>query len=124
MEKAIDKVKRKLWTFGYSVQEVSGVPGVDYDLLVDGRFQVKVALVGRGDIEAMPKRITIAIVDNDEIRYSVCQSGKCWEEVSPLKAFPKREECEMKGRMCQCASGTECIHKGRNYKKNNSKIKK
>lgn len=91
MENAIDKVKRKLWTFGYSVKEVRGVPGVDYDLLVDGKYKVKVFDGGKGNIEALPRSMVAVIVEGDEIKYNLCKAGRCWEETSPLKAFPKVE---------------------------------
>lgn len=88
MGKSIDKVKRKLWQFGYSVKDVRDVPGIGYDLLVDSKHQVKVVEKG-GDLESAPKRVIVAIVDGDSIAYHVCKRGTCWEEESPLKAFPK-----------------------------------
>lgn len=91
METAVEKVKRKLWQFGYSVKTVAQIPGVDYDLLVDGKYQVKVLEKG-ADLEAVPRKVIVAIVDGDEIAYQMCQRGKCWEESSPLKAFPKVEQ--------------------------------
>lgn len=91
MEEAVDKVKRKLWTFGYSVKEVRGLPGVDYDLLVDSKYQVKVFASKRGNIEAVPRGMVVAIVDGEEVKYNICKNGKCWEESSPLKVFPKVE---------------------------------
>jgi hypothetical protein len=91
MENAVDKVKRKLWTFAYSVKDVSDIPGLEYDLLVDQKYQVKVLKAG-ADFERVPKRIVVAMVDGDEIRYHICRGGKCWEETSPLKAFPKVDD--------------------------------
>ena len=88
MEKAVDKVKRKLWTFGYSVKDVSGANGLQYDLIVDSKYYIKVVKKAE-DQESVPKWITVALVTGKKIRYLVCRSGKCWDESSPLKAFPK-----------------------------------
>lgn len=88
MENEIDKVKRKLWSFGYACKSVGDVPGLDYDLLVEGEYQVKV--IGKdGDLDAIPNRIVVARVDEDDIKYHICKRGVCREESSPLKAFPK-----------------------------------
>lgn len=91
MEKEIDQVKRKLWSFGYACKSVADVPGLDYDLLVEGEYQVKVVSKG-ADLDAIPNRIIVAAVDGDEIRYHICKRGVCREESSPLKAFPKVEK--------------------------------
>lgn len=88
MENQIDKVKRKLWSFGFACKGVSDLPGLDYDLLVEGEHQVKV-LTKEGNLESIPNRIIVAVVDGEEIRYHICKRGVCREETSPLKAFPK-----------------------------------
>lgn len=88
METAVEIVKKKLWQFGYSVKEVTDIPGLGYDLLVNQKYQVKV-LGPKDDMDSVTKRVTVATVDGDEIKYHVCRGGKCWEESSPLKAFPK-----------------------------------
>lgn len=90
MEKAIDKVKRKLWTFGYSVQDVSNVPGIGFDLLVDHKYRVKIAKKGDALDSLIGGEVIIAVVGRT-IKYNICDKKKCWEEVSPLKAFPKVE---------------------------------
>lgn len=89
MDKQIDQVKRKLWTFGYSCKGVSGVPGLDYDLLVDRKYQVKVISKGM-DFQSVPKRIIVAEVNGDDITYHLSKSGVDYHEDSPLKAFPKK----------------------------------
>lgn len=91
MESAVDKVKKKLWQFGYSVKDVRDIPGLGYDLLVDQKHQVKV-VENESDREATPKKIVAAQVsETGEITYHVCKSGTCREETSPLRAFPKVE---------------------------------
>lgn len=92
MEEAVDKVKRKLWSFGYSAKEVRGLPGVDYDILVESKYQVKVFSSKRGNIEAVSRGMVVAIVDGDEVKFNICKGGKCWEENSPLNVFPKVED--------------------------------
>jgi hypothetical protein len=87
MEEAVDKVKRKLWSFGYACKDVSALPGLGYDLLVENEYQVKVVL--KDDRPTVPIKIVMAIVDGDEISYQVCKRGTCREESSPLKIFPK-----------------------------------
>lgn len=89
MGNIVEKVKKKLWSFGYSVKGVP-VPGLDYDLVVNGEYLVKVIEKG-DDRESVPKKIIVAEVDGDEIKYHVCKRGVCREEISPLKAFPKVE---------------------------------
>lgn len=88
MEKQIDQVKKKLWSFGYSVKDVSGIPGLGYDLLVDNKHQVKVVLK-ENDFQDISKKVVVAAVSGDDIAYHVCSRGVCREEISPLKAFPK-----------------------------------
>lgn len=89
MEEAVDKVKRKLWSYGYSAKDVSDVPGLGYDLLVEGRYGVRVSKGNRGNIEDVPRGVVVAIVDGDEIRYNLCKNGKCWEETSPQSVFQR-----------------------------------
>lgn len=87
METQIEKVKRKLWSFGFSARGVQDIPGVKYDLLVAGKYPVKVLTKG----EPMGTGPMInAVVDGDSITYHVCKGGTCWVETSPLKAFPKK----------------------------------
>lgn len=93
MENEIDKVKKKLWSYGYNCKDVSDIPGLDYDLIVNGEHQVKVVAKG-ADLDAVPNRIIVAQVDGDEIRYHLCKRGVCREESSPLKAFPKVDKSE------------------------------
>lgn len=83
----VERVKRKLWTFAFSVKDVSG-SALAFDLIVEGKYQVKV-VEGNADIDSIPRSITVARVNGDEITYHRCSRGKCWEETSPLKAFPK-----------------------------------
>ncbi len=86
MENEIDKVKRKIWSFGFACKGVSDIPGLDYDLIVEGKYPVKV--IGKDDdLESVPKKIIAARVDGDEIKYHICSRGVCREETSPLKAF-------------------------------------
>lgn len=88
METQIDKVKRKLWSFGYACKGAVGLPGLEYDLVVDNKHPVKIVSKG-DDFQDVPKRIIVAEVDGDEIKYHICKGGVCREEDSPLKAFPK-----------------------------------
>lgn len=88
MESAVEKVKKKLWQFGYSVKDVRDIPGLQYDLLVDQKHQVKV-IEDAADKDSIAKLIAVAIVSGEEITYHVCADGVCREETSPLKAFPK-----------------------------------
>jgi len=90
MERSIEQVKRKLWQFGFSVKEVKNIPGVAYDLLVEAKYPVKVIEGGLPSAEETQKGgLVLALVDGDKISYHICKRGKCWEESSPLKAFPK-----------------------------------
>ena len=87
MEKQIDLVKRKLWTFGYSVKDVSNA-GLTFDLIVNDRMYCKVRILGERKIN--PKNIVVANVDHkNEISYEIYRSNKWEREESPLKAFPK-----------------------------------
>lgn len=88
MENAVEKVKRKLWSYGYSAKDVSDVPGLGYDLLVEGKYRVRVSS-GKSNIENVVRGVVVAIVDGDEIRYNVCKNGKCWEESSPQSVFQR-----------------------------------
>ena len=88
MERLTDKVKRKLWQNGYSVKDVSSIPTVPCDLVVEGKYEVKVIEKG-GDIDSTPKKMIVAIVDGDQITYHLCRKGTCWEEESITKTFPK-----------------------------------
>jgi len=85
METRIEKVKRKLWSFGFQARGVADIPGVKYDLLVANRYPVRV--VAKGEPMGTSAAVT-AVVDGDSITYHVCKGGKCWQETSPLKAFP------------------------------------
>lgn len=86
MEKEIEMVKKKVWSFGLSAKGVSDVPGLGYDILVEGKYQVKV--VNKGDsTDAIGNKIIVAVVDGEEITYQVCKRGVCREETSPLRAF-------------------------------------
>ena len=89
----IEKVKRKLWTFGYSVKDVSASTALGFDLIVDGRHKVKVANKDT-DLEAVPREIIVAQIMGDAIVYHKAFRGQQWTETSPLKAFPKVEEKE------------------------------
>lgn len=90
MENTIEKVKRKLWSFGYACKGVSKLPGLDYDLLVEGEHRVKV--ISKGDSrDSIPMTIVVAEVDGDDIKYHICKRGVCREESSPLKAFAKSD---------------------------------
>jgi len=39
-KEAITKVKKKLWKFGYSVKDYSGIEAIKFDLIVEGKFIV------------------------------------------------------------------------------------
>jgi len=39
-----EEVKRQLWRFGHSVKDVSSMPGIGYDLLVDEK--IRLCIVG------------------------------------------------------------------------------
>lgn len=84
----VEKVKRKLWTFGMRVKDVSDVKTLGFDLIVNDMYHVKVVKLG-DDYEWVEKNVIVAIVNKKEITYHVCKGGKCWVETSPLEAFPK-----------------------------------
>lgn len=42
MEKQIQKVKEKLWTYGYAAQDFSQFPSLNFDLIVSHNYQVRV----------------------------------------------------------------------------------
>lgn len=90
MEEIIKKVQKRLWDYKFSVKYVGDIPGMDYDLLVEGKDQVKVVLKD-ANFETIPTRVIVAVVDGDEITYQVCKRGVCREESSPLKIFSKVE---------------------------------
>lgn len=91
MEREIEQVKRKLWQFGYRAREVKNIPGIGYDLLVDDQYPVIVARAEDRTVVLGNQRgrLVVALVDGERISYHICKRGKCWEETSPLKAFPK-----------------------------------
>lgn len=91
MEREIEQVKRKLWQFGYRAREVKNIPGIGYDLLVDDQYQVIVARASDRNVVLGNQRgrLVVALVDGEKISYHICKRGRCWEEASPLKAFPK-----------------------------------
>lgn len=44
-QKAVTIIKKHLWTFGHSVKDVSDVPWMTYDLLVNKKVRVKVCSI-------------------------------------------------------------------------------
>jgi hypothetical protein len=88
MEGMIEQVKRKLWQRGYSVKEVGDIPGLGYDLLVEGKYRVKV-IASEADLESVPKTVICVIVRKSGIQYRVCKDGKCWMDASPLQVLPR-----------------------------------
>lgn len=99
---AKEKVKRKLWTFGYRVKDVSEVKGLGCDLIVDEHYQLRVVekknlmAIAKGaenyslekvfnELKKQKRNQVTAVVDGDEITYLTSKA----KETSPLKAFPK-----------------------------------
>lgn len=87
MEEAIDKVKRKIWSYGYACKDVSNIPGLSYDLYVEEKYQVKVVSKKEPKLEGIPNEVIVAFVDGEKISFQICERGVCIEETSPLKAF-------------------------------------
>lgn len=87
MQNAVENVKKKIWSFGYSCISVSGFPGVEYDLFVEGKYKVKVSLKEKSCV--CPDGMIVAVIDNKKITYEVWESGVCRNETSPLKVFSK-----------------------------------
>lgn len=87
----IEKVKKKIWSFGYGCKDVTVVPSLGYDLLVTNKntgmeYQVKV-VDKNGEFDSVNNKVILALVDGDEISFQICKRGSCREESSPLKAF-------------------------------------
>lgn len=83
----IEKVKRKLWTFGLSVKDVSSANSLGFDLLVDEHY--KVIVLRSDDDRKLKRNEVIAIIkSNGAIEYRTAKGL----ELSPLKAFKKVEK--------------------------------
>lgn len=55
-QEAVGIIKRKLWSFGYSVKDYSEIEPVGFDLLINDKIKV---LVDTSPIEKMPKNCDI-----------------------------------------------------------------
>lgn len=54
-------VKRKLWQFGYSVRDLSGIAQAGFDLLVDGKFEVKVVFGKKKEFNPAGNQVTACV---------------------------------------------------------------
>jgi hypothetical protein len=89
METEIEKVKRKIWSFGYACKSIPSAPGIKYDLIVENTFLLKV-VNRQEDVLVNDNTISFALVDGDEIKYFISKGRNRWDlSDSPLKAFPK-----------------------------------
>lgn len=89
-----EKVKNKLWRFGYAVRDFSDIEQVDFDLLIDEKFKVRVGT-------SKPKEWTglfdvYAVVRGDEIKFIADKEGRLIEETSPYPIFGKKVKVENK----------------------------
>lgn len=86
-EAIADKVKRKLWTFGYSVKDYSGKERIPFDLLVENNIRV---IVGSRKLKTCPRICDVyAYVEEGLIYYTnKTESGL----TSPYSAFGKKVE--------------------------------
>lgn len=86
----IELIKKALWSHGYKVKEVSGL-GAGYDLLVEGRYKVRVFGTSEDKPTIVAKNCdVVAIVKGAQKKYSL-RSGKVgrfkkWE-TNPHKVF-------------------------------------
>ena len=87
-EKAIDIVKKKLWTFGYQVKDVRYIfsEPINYDLVVEGKYKVQVFVK-----KQTPARGMTAAIVGKKINYIFWQGKELKETNSPTKAFIKVE---------------------------------
>lgn len=96
------EVKKWLWSYGLSVKDVEEIPGVEYDLLVDGKVRVKVvaSTIAQRDQDRVFKDCDVLAVivglKNDMIKLlSSGQQGKnglvTFSKYTPLplEVFPR-----------------------------------
>lgn len=88
-ENPIGRVKRKLWTFGYSVKDYTGIQieQIDFDLLVSDKIRVK---VGQEKPKAMPSGCDVfAAVERGGITFFAKPKNGMIESTSPARIFGK-----------------------------------
>lgn len=89
IEKPVDIVKRKLWTFAYSVKDYTGIQVVDvnFDLLVNNEIKLKVGTVRP---KAMPDGCDVyAMVEGARVRFFTKPKSGILESSSPTQVFGK-----------------------------------
>lgn len=86
MSKSKQIIKEQLWRLNHKVKDVSGMPGVHYDLLVDGK--TKVCIIG-SHTEKLADCDVIAVVSNGKKRYRFNKGEVEWK--TPTKIFGNKK---------------------------------
>jgi len=85
-ESAKEKIKNQIWRMGLKVNEVSGTPGINYDLLVDGNLRVAI-FNGNKDIDCD----IFAMINKGEKQYAVKADKLEWKKFTKIFG-PKRQK--------------------------------
>jgi len=91
-ENPIDKVKRKLWMFGYGVKDYTGIQieQINFDLLINEKIKVKVGLTRP---KAMPGGCDVyAAVERGVVTFFAKPKNGMVESKSPAIIFGKPKE--------------------------------
>jgi hypothetical protein len=85
-ETAKEKIKNQLWRMGLKVSELSGVPGIGYDLLVDGKIRVAI-FEGNKNVDCD----IFAMINKGEKQYAVKADKLEWKKFTKIFG-PKRHK--------------------------------
>lgn len=79
-----EKIKNQIWRMGLKVSDLSGTPGIGYDLLVDGKIRVAI-FNGNKNIDCD----VFASIEKGEKRYSFKGDKFEWQKFTKIFG-PKR----------------------------------
>lgn len=78
-----ESVKKQIWRMGYAVKDMAGIPGISYDLLVDGKIRVAI-FNGNKDVDCD----IFAAIRKGEKEYAVKSDKFEWKKFT--KAFGQK----------------------------------
>jgi len=70
-----ESVKRQIWRMGYTAKEMIGIPGISYDLLVDGKIRLAI-FNGNKDVDCD----MFASIRKGEKEYAVKSDKLVWKK--------------------------------------------